>query len=123
MPAAVAAVVLVLSEASIDSLLVDITVVPLSLMSMMIVDPVGCVLTAARTAVRVAANGIRNRALLVPVVIAVVSSEHLMQISNGMPTHVGYAPDPPARRIWPAVPGPKSAFHVPVAVVPDRMME
>jgi hypothetical protein len=83
--AALAAVVLVFSEASIDNFVLSI-VDPPSLMSMMIVEPVGAVVTDARTAVTVTAQGMRNVALAVPVVIAVVSSEAAIPISIGDPT-------------------------------------
>jgi hypothetical protein len=82
-PAGVAAVVLVFSEASIDNLLVVIIVLPPSLISTMIVLPTGAVPTLARTAVSVIAWGIRKVAFAVPVVRAVVSSEHAIPIVTG----------------------------------------
>jgi hypothetical protein len=77
--AALAAVVLENSVASIESFVPN-TLVPPSLMSTINVLPVGAVFTLARTASNVAANGIRNRTLLVPVVSAVVSSLHASTI-------------------------------------------
>ena len=79
--ATLAAVVLLFSVASMLSF-VPSTLVPLSLMSTISVDPTGAVLTVARTAVSVAANGIRKRILFVPAVSAVVSSETLMMITS-----------------------------------------
>ena len=71
---AVAAVTLVVSEASIV-IFVESIVVPASLMSTVNVLPTGAVLTEALTEVNVNAYGILNLTLLVPVVNAVVSSE------------------------------------------------
>ncbi len=72
--AAVAAVVEVFSPASIVSL-VERIVDPDSLISTVSADPTGAVVTEALTAVIVAAEGIRNVALAVPVVKSDVSSE------------------------------------------------
>jgi hypothetical protein len=79
--AAVAAVVLVFSEASMLNL-VDRTEVPASLMSTITVDPVGAVVTLALTAVNVIANGIRNVTTPVPVARSVVSSEQATPITS-----------------------------------------
>jgi hypothetical protein len=71
---AVAAVVEVVSEASIV-IFVESIVEPDSLMSTVKTEPVGAVLTEARTAVKVNAYGIRILTLFVPVVKLLVSSE------------------------------------------------
>ena len=83
MTAAVAAVVEVFSEASMESL-VERPVEPPSLMSTMSVLPVGAVLTEARTAVSVKAYGARKVTLAVPVVRSVVSSEQATMSSQGI---------------------------------------
>jgi hypothetical protein len=79
--AAVAAVVLVFSEASMLNL-VDRTEAPASLMSTITVDPVGAVVTDALTAVNVIANGILNVTTPVPVARSVVSSEQATPITS-----------------------------------------
>ena len=83
MPAAVAAVMLVDSVASIESLLVVIIVVPPSLMSTINVAPVGAVRTLALTEVTVNAYGALKYPLVVPVVSAVVRSEQETMNSQG----------------------------------------
>jgi len=74
MTGAVAAVVEVNSFASIV-IFVDRIVEPASLISNVGKPEVEAVVSDARTAVNVIANGIRNVTLAVPVVIVVVSSE------------------------------------------------
>jgi hypothetical protein len=56
-------------------------VVPLSFISTVKVDPVGAVVTDARTSPRVIAHGIRKVTFAVPVVRSVVSSLHATPIS------------------------------------------
>jgi hypothetical protein len=72
--AGVAAVVDVFSDTSIE-ILVDSNDVPASFTSTINVEPVGAVVTDARTSVRVKAAGALSVSLAVPVVNAVVSSE------------------------------------------------
>ena len=80
MTAAVAAVVLVFSLASMLSLVLKIDV-PFSLISTIRVDPVGAVFTEALTCVIVIAYGILNVAFAAPDVSAVDSSEQASWIA------------------------------------------